>query len=503
MSCATKDLRIFFKLGKSQKDTNKAEVGFGVEQLSGGFVRNAFNNINRIYDFGRFVAYINTESKKKCVEWGVVCQDFHPCEILSDLVSHLVTLARAHKFPSNYTATEHTGSKGYACFFVENRLISSDIDFSFNMLTRHFEGGRFGNIGLDANKKPVKQITVENITTFLEFVGNKSPLDLQWDDKNMGVSTNLFEWNDKAIYMSKHFSEDYQKLIDNHLKIESEPKQLVFAHEHSNDENAYLASLNQMYPQIEGVSEFYKTRCKVLFYICATIPEGWDSNERFPIPIKVQADGETIAPEKAFFPNFGSGPCVAKNKNQAGGEPKDIKTLTMLFNDIEPPPMPEPEPEPESDSEPDRASTKKTSTKSRDDDEAARSMREQKELRDQIEMLGGGRGGASGGAYLLYNIEGIQYDLFATIYILKAVKWLWYSYLMKRKDTLDNMDVLIEQGFTLLVFALLNDNVTTYVMDQVCTFVLYAGYLKSLRDARPNKEVLMGIMFFPFYVLFL
>lgn len=486
------DLRIIFKLGKSQKDTLRANVGFGVEQLSGGMLRNHLNNISHIYDFGLFFAFLNTSVKNKCAKWGIACQDLHPSEVLCDLLSHLVTLARVG-FEQNHTSKSTDSSKAYSAFFVENRLVSYDIDFSFNIVSGSFEGGRFGRIGSHKDAKN-KHITFDNLATFVEFVEN-TPRNLEWDEISK-TPENLFVWDKQSVLFAKNLQSFYIPIINDNLRIQD--NKLVFINPFANDKDAYIKAISSVDPQTHGLVTYATIRCIVFIYICATF-EGLETNAQFP-------DVNTKH-EIQFFPLLGEGPSydLTTATTVSGGKGMHPELLKV----IEPPPQPPPDTDDDDDHWTNVPSTKSEIREraemknDRKGNTQNTNITHERDLYELSQMSGGGAPYHNAQAGGLYNLEGVQYDLFATIYILKSAKWLWYSFLMKKKQTIDKMDILIEQVLSLLVFASLDANVTTYIMDQVCTLVVYAGYLKLLRGKPCDKTILSGILLFPYYVLFL
>lgn len=185
------DSRLRFKRPQlSQKQVADAQIGYQVENL--GFARSPLQNINRIDNFPLFFSHINTEYRRVAYQLGSTAFDLHPIDVLTDLLIHIITIV----------------SKNDS--IIEPRIIDTNTDFSYNMVSKRFEGARFGKI--TGNKKSID--THSDLRTFLEFLSKKNQTtELYQSKRNIEDEKQLYDWEPYDFELMKSFQDTFEQCM--------------------------------------------------------------------------------------------------------------------------------------------------------------------------------------------------------------------------------------------------------------------------------------------------
>jgi hypothetical protein len=439
------DSRIPFKRpGLTQKQVFDAQIGFQVENL--GFGRSSLQNIKVIDNFPLFFSYINTEYRRTTTQIDSSVFDLHPIDLLTDLLVHIISIV----------------NKDETLF--EPRNIDRNMDFSYNILSKQFEGARFGKI---VDKK--KHIdTPAEAKLFLAFLSSKDQsLKVYDSERNLynldETDYQFYDWEDSDFEFMSMFENTFQECLS---IMEIDEKTIRCTESNSK----IINELSKFDMNADGMNSYMNNRFLALMYIL--------NQENI---YERQTLDNTLDPVcRIYFP-FIDYDIEAVSEVVGGAVPQETKAVPQETKAV---------PQ-ETKAVPQETKAVPQETKAVPQETKA-VPQETKAVPQETKAVP-------------QNGDGINYDLFASLYIQKSVKLIWVMYLLKNKLKLSFENFAMEQLFNMVTFIVHCDSFGPYILDQTCIMVSIYCYLKicTKHKLTPKVDIFAAIIFAPYYVLFI
>jgi hypothetical protein len=463
--------RIPFKRpGLTQKQVSDAQIGFKVENL--GFGRSSLQNINVIDNFPLFFSYINTEYRRTTTQIDSSVFDLHPIDVFTDLLIHIISIV----------------NKDDSLF--EPRNIDRNMDFSYNILSKQFEGGRFGKI---VDKKKHIDTPVE-AQRFLAFLSSKDQsLKVYESERNLynldETDYQFYDWEDSDFEFMSTFENTFQECLS---IIEIDEKTIACKESNSK----IINELSKFDINADGMNSYMNNRFLALMYILnvdniyeiETLDNRLDPLCKMYFPF-LEYDAKQPLVEGGAVPQETK--AVPQETKAVPQETKAVPQETKA--------VPQ-----ETKAVPQETKAVPQETKAVPQETKA-VPQETKAVPQETKAVPQETKAVPQETKLTNNGDGINYDLFASLYIQKAVKLIWVMYLLKNKLKLSFENFAMEQLFNIVTFIVHCDSFGPYILDQTCIMVSIYCYLKicTKHKLTPKVDLFAAIIFAPYYVLFI